>query len=154
MPLPDPTEILDTLLPKDENNPASVKRHRLRVALVACASFMSLLFVVFPSLFVGLPQLGKVAWADEVDDKIAQVVEPIRRDVEVIKSAVGEAKQESLRTRIWLLGNEVFKARQEQCNAIKAGSGARFWTERLLELKSEYEALAGRTYDVPSCEEL
>lgn len=144
----------DKLLPTDENDPHAVKRYRLRTALVACSSFLTVLFIILPAMFIGLPKIGQLSWSSDVKGVVSTEVEPLKRDIESVKKSVETATRESLRTRIWLLGNEVFKARQEQCAAIKAGNGARFWTERLLELKAEYEAVASKEYDVPACSEL
>ena len=125
--------------------------------LVACSTFLVVFFGITPALVPGVPSpiLGKVAWAGEVDAKIAKAVEPLRREVEDVKKSVDAAARESKKTRIWLLGNEVFKAREKQCEAIKAGDGGtRFWTERLIELREEYLNLAGVSYQLPGCEEL
>ena len=154
MSLSDLSSLPDKLLPSDENDPRAVRHYRLRTMLVACSAFLTVALIVLPAMFVGLPKLGQLAWSSDVRGALATEVEPLKKDIESVKKSVETATRENLRTRIWLLGNEVFKARQEQCNAIKAGSGARFWTERLMELKAEYAAIAGKEYDVPDCSEL
>lgn len=94
----DPLVIADKLLPSNEADPRSVRNYRLRTALVACSSFMLVVAIVLPSMFIGLPKVGQVAWSDEVDDKIKVGVDeasrPIYAELGAIKaeqSVQGEA---------------------------------------------------------------
>lgn len=79
------TDLADMLLPADEASPSALRAFRLRVSLVACAAFVLNCVVILPALFVGLPLIGRVAWANEEDahmsEKVSAAVAPVQRDI-------------------------------------------------------------------------
>jgi hypothetical protein len=84
-------DILDRVIPPADANPERLHIWRLRLALVACGGFLGML-VIGMALTTGLPLVGSVAWADNVektsDRRIAAVAAPIQRRLETLERAV------------------------------------------------------------------
>ena len=153
MSISDLASLPDKLLPSDENDPRSVKHYRLRTALVACSSFLLVLFVVLPAMTVGLPRIGTLAWAGEVDDKIEQATAPIKAQLGQIATQL--ATQEQIQKRI-LAGQLAAQARdlhRLKCTTTDDYTRARM--ERDIEdAQQEYRALTGERYPLPACKDL
>ena len=145
MSITDLATLPDKLLPGDENDPRSVKHYRLRTALVACSSFLSIVFIVLPALFVGLPKLGQVAWAGEVDDKIAKAIEPVLTE----QRAQGEVLKE---IRIDQLATKLRELHALRCQADSYG---RARVDREIDpAQRKYFELTGYRYPLPACTDL
>lgn len=135
----------DKLLPDDENDPRSVKRYRLRVTLVACTTFLLVVFGVLPAMTVGLPRIGSIAWAAEVDDKIAKAIEPVLTE----QRAQGEVLKE---IRIDQLATKLRELHAVRCAADGTGRARLDWEIEAAQRK--YVNLAGYRYPLPACKDL
>jgi len=150
----------DKLLPSDEHDPRSVKRYRLRTALVACSSFLTVLLVVLPAMFTGLPKLGQIAWAGEVDDKIAEALGPVREEIGKVadkhRAMAMDLEATRAMVRRVLIGNLAAQLRdlnRMRCAASDAAVRAR--AERDIEdSQQEYIGLTYERYPLPACKDL
>lgn len=150
------------LSPTDDT-PAAMKRWCQRhAALVACILF-ALVFFIIPAMLWAVPRMGSLAWAGDVDTKIEAAIGPIRRDIENIKNkdiqeikdAVARSNATANDIKASLLGQSILNARRAQCDAINGGTPARFWADRVLELRDQYRRLTGEGFEMPaSCAEL
>ncbi len=95
-----PVELVDALLPRDENNPASVRNYRLRTAFVACATCAVVFLFVVPTLVPFIPFMAKVAWADDVDDKINSAMKPVLQQLKEQNDALREIRKDQLATKL------------------------------------------------------
>lgn len=149
-----PTDLIDWLLPPDDADPKAVRRHRQRLTIVACSAWLMLFLGVLPAMLVGLPLIGRVAWASDIDQKIAAAVAPVQQAAnDAAKASQDQAKQ-TRALKMQLLERDIFAAITAKCEAKSRGSGVRFWTERVQQLKGEYQDLTGRAYDEPDCSDL
>lgn len=146
--------MVDKLLPSDEANPNSVRNYRLRVALVACSAWVTLFLVVMPAFIPWIPFPIKVALASDLDQKIAAAVVPVQQAANDAARASQEQAKETKALKLQLLERDIFTAVIEKCEARRRGNGVRLWTERLQQLKSDYQDLTGRAYDEPDCTDL
>jgi hypothetical protein len=120
------------LLP-DDDSPKAVRAWRIRLAIVACSSSFLIFFLVLPAMFSELPRLGSLAWAQDVDSKIA----PLQQSVNDIKEL--------------MLENAILSAQKNWCDAYAKGESATAWSERIRELNRQYFKIVGRAFAVPDC---
>lgn len=150
------------LTPKDDS-PASLKQWCQRHALAVACSLGALVLFVLPAMLWAVPKLGSLAWSSEIDRKIEAAVAPIRQDIEnikkkdiqEIKDAVKLSNDAARDIKASLLASSILNARRQQCDAITSGAPARYWSDRLIELKGEYRRLTGEQFDLPqTCAEI
>ena len=84
-----PGEVLDSSLPKNRR-----QRHRVVMGL-SVAGTMCTVWAIVIALTSGLPLVGQVAWASDVDKKIAQATKPIEDKVGQLENAVKQQTQVS-----------------------------------------------------------
>jgi hypothetical protein len=143
----------DKLLPTDESNPGSVRRYRLRVTLVACASFLTLTFLVLPAMTIGLPRIGSVAWGSEVDDKIEQAIAPVNAQLVEIKAQLDRGQEVQKRILQGQLASQLRDLHRLECTTTDEMTRSRM--ERDIEdAQQEYRTLAGERYPLPACKDL
>ena len=144
-----PSDLLalpEKLLPGDENDPRSVKRYRIRTALVACSGFLLTVFVILPAMFVGLPKVGQIAWAGEVDDKIAAAISPLNARLTNI-----EANQIEL-LRGWY--SQRLRDLQAARRTATDEHVKRRMDNEIDDAQARYRGLTGERYPLPACAEL
>lgn len=151
---------IDSLLPK-EDDLDSVRRYRLRVAVVACSAWCTVMLGIIPVLTVGLPLIGRIAWEAEVDKKIQKVIvnsdsytvldvrrgEDLQKEVERLATIVRDDRADRIE-------QSVFNAKLQQCQAVQQRRSAIFWTEQLRLLLAQYRRIMQKEILVPSCAEL
>ena len=149
-----PTDLIDWLLPLDDADPQEVRRHRQRLTVVACSAWLTLFLLVLPAMIVGLPLVGKVAWASDLDQKIAAAVAPVQQAANDAAQSSQDQARETKALKLQLLERDLFTAIIEKCEAKRLGTGVRVWTERLQKLKTDYATMTGYLYDEPDCSDL
>lgn len=153
------TNPLDYLLPIDDS-PESLRLYRLRVAVVACSSWLLLYLGVMPALVIGLPMIGRVAWAEDMEDKVDQyhreTVMPIQRDVAEIKAAVESIKESISAGAMTSMRNELREMRRLYCRAREAGNSelARRYARDIEYSREVYEKTSGTNWHMPQCEDI
>jgi hypothetical protein len=102
---------------------------------------------ILTTMFVGIPKLGSLAWSQEVDQKIANAVDPITKQLtQVTKLATDGAAE--------VLVQSIFTATQQKCLAQADNQPAAFWTTRLIDLKKRYHELTGDEFPDLHCHDL
>jgi hypothetical protein len=121
--------VFDYLVPQDDK-PETMRLWRIRIALVACGTFFIVTGFVLPAMITGLPKLGSVAWAS---------------DIQGLKNDVNDIK-------IQLLSQSILAANQQKCEQEKDGKFSSYWQEQLSKLKREYWLMTGQSFELPpSC---
>ncbi len=151
---------IDYLLPRDED-PNAIRLYRLRVAVVACSAWMTLVFFVIPAMTTGLPNIGRIAWISDVEAQIKQVIVD-RESYTVIDAQKGKELQIQVEMLAAALRDDradrieqgVFTAKMQQCQAILEKRSVIFWTEQLRRLLADYRRIMQVDVDVPTCSEL
>lgn len=154
-------EVLDRMLP-NEDDPKSMRRWRLCNTLAAWGSLsLTLLAGSFflTALFIGLPKVGQVAWADEMKrDRTADIkaaVEPLAKKQEATQKSLDAVVSLLEQQRIADLQRSILLAKKEQCEAVRGERNASYWTERLADLRRDYRNLTHYDADVPTdCNQL
>lgn len=146
MSLSDLAELPDKLLPPDDADPKAIKRYRLRTALVACSAFLTVGAIVLPAMFVGLPKIGQLAWAGEVDDKIAAAFSPLDRRLTSIESIQIEILRGQYSQQI----RDLHRAR---CTSTDEHVRRRMDGE-IDTAQAKYRNLTGERYPLPACKDL
>jgi len=150
------------LAPKDDT-PSALRQWCIKHSILVSVFVFIVVLFVLPAMLWAVPKLGSLAWSDDIDKKIEAAVEPIRRDIENIKKKdIQEIKDEVKRSndtakdiKASLLASSILNARRQQCDAIATGTSARFWSDRLIDLKADYRKLTGEQFDMPvTCAEL
>lgn len=149
-----PTDLIDWMLPPEDGDAKAIHRHRQRLTIVACSAWLTLFILVLPAMIVGIPIYGRVARAADIEQKIAQAVAPIQQATADVAKASQQQAQETKALKAQLLERDLFAAIVSKCEARARGAGVRFWTERIQQLKGEYQDLTGRVYDEPDCSDL
>lgn len=126
----------------------------MRVAFVACSSWALTAFVVLPLMFTGVPPMGQLAWANDVQDRIDQAVAPLTQDLKAIKDKLDAQDRRSKELQILDLRQKVFETRVAQCKSRKFYDGNNPYTARLKALVDDLEDLTNRQYRPPLCEDL
>lgn len=149
------TDLPDKLLPPDDADVRGLRRYRWRMTLVACGAFMTVWGVVIPALTVGLPLVGRVAWADEVDRKIEQVVGPIRQDFANLKREANAAQAVNQRIQRRILMNQLAQQLRD-LQRIRCADGQGEHTvdrldDEITAAQDEYRELTGERYPLPPC---
>lgn len=146
----------------DESNVEQIRQWRVRIALVACSVWLFVFLLLTPLLtsafFVGLPRVGSVVWASELDDKVdksvRKTISPIVQDVAEVKAAVHELTKASNVSAAAALGNTIIQATREKCKATTQGRPGDAWADRILELRQQYRVLTGERFDALTCEDV
>lgn len=139
--------IPDWLLPTDEADPKSVRRYRLRVAMVACGTFLTTFLVALPAAVVMFSRIAPVAYAGDVDQKIKDAIAPIQADVAAIKTDQRDIKA-------IFLAQSLMQLKRNQCEAIKNDRPAGAWTEQIQKMRTEFKRVTGEEFDMPDCREV
>lgn len=147
-------DIVASLIPSDEGDAQSVRMYRLRLALVACSAWLAVCLLVIPALFLGLPLIGRVAWADEVGDKITRSVTPIHRELAELKREIQAATAATNAALSETIYQEVLHLSRQRCAMPDPRERDRLATLiRARQLR--YQQLSGDlTYAPPSCADL
>jgi hypothetical protein len=103
-----------------------------------------------------IPGLQGFAFASEVDDKIAEVVRPLERQLRGLERDVADVRKEQRAARVTALEGLLFETRRAQCSAIRDENreAMRFYAQRMDQLRAEYHGTTGREYAPASCSEL
>jgi hypothetical protein len=94
-------------------------------------------------MFIGVPQVGKVAWAEDTEKQIQQVYVKLEESAELSKENAAETVTQS-----------IFSATKEKCDAQAEQRGVAFWTERLIKLRSRYKELTEQEFPPIDCNDL
>jgi hypothetical protein len=120
---------LDWLLP-DDDRPPTVRRYRLRVAVVACVAFLGMWLVTWPAIFsfpFQLPGFVSPAWSHAIEEeKTAR--EKLDTDVKALADLVTA-------TQVMLLEDQLLRAHENWCEAPGRATG---WAMRVDDLKKRY----------------
>ena len=119
---------------------------KYHTTLVAWAAGVGVSFIL-ALLFVGVPKVGIVAWADEVDQKLQSALTPIHKELEQSTSLSKETAAETV-------AQSIFSATKEKCVALKAGRSVVFWTDRLIKLRERYKELTTKEFPPIDCKDL
>lgn len=150
-------EILDNLIPPADANADRLQRWRLRLALVACSAFLGMLTLVM-ALTSGLPLVGSVAWADDVeksaDEKIAAVAGPIQRRLETLERAVESQTRATNSLLASLAASQVRALAARLCRETDLAERERIEQE-IDRYRSEFSQYSGgREARIPPCRDL
>lgn len=144
--------LLDFVNPPD-HSPAAVRNHRVRIALVACAAFVGLYGLVIPSTRTEMPFFGKVAMADEVDDKIEAAQKPLKADIADLKAASAVQGQRQRMLLVASMTSQMRDLNRQRCST--KDESVRVRAEMDIETAQQtYIELTGDRYPLPSCRDL
>ncbi len=147
-------DFLNWLIPDSHATPRAQRMYRLRVALVACASFMLVYGFIIPAMFIGFPVLGQLAWANELNTKVAQAVRPIEQKVTAIEGKVDKLDLIVRQQLAVTLATQIREAKRRWCT-MSPNSQERDRTQTDIDrLQEEYAGLRGQPYNVLPCTEL
>lgn len=147
-------KIIDYMVPDFSASPAAQRLYRIRIAAVACASFAITNFVVLPAMFLGLPMLGQLAWANDQNTKVAQALVPLEKRFTALEGKVDSLDSVVRQQWAFSLATQIKEARAVWCTA-PAGSNTRTCAQDDIDrLQSEYQSLKGDRYPVAPCSEL
>jgi hypothetical protein len=146
-------DIVDAMFPKSHNE-EELQSWRIRVALVACSSWMFTFLVMVPLMFVGVPPFGSIAWSEDVQKQIERAIEPIQSDINEIKNRIEQQEEVEKRRQVRDLKQKIFETRVAQCNAKADKVESNPYSERLSDLQDEYAALTGRFLTLSECGDL
>lgn len=149
-----PGDIVSGLIPNDESDAQSLRVYRLRLALVACSAWLVVCLIVIPALFVGLPMLGRVAWADEMKGKIAESVLPIQQDIEALQHDIQAATAAMNAAIAETIYQEVLQLARQRCATTDGHERDRL-SALIRARQVRYRLLSGDVgYSAPTCADL
>jgi hypothetical protein len=141
------------LLP-DDDSPGSVRMYRIRVGLIACSAWIVLAFFVIPAMITGVPKLGQLAWAGEVDKKIEDAMLPLREDNEATNQNLKALTEQTKINQSFLIEGQLHAAQRAWCESDKKGQRAPIAAQRIDELKKQYKKLTGEHPYIPTCQQV
>lgn len=141
------------LLPKDDS-PESIRNWQLRVALVACSSWIMLYFVIIPAALTGVPRLGALAWARDVDQKVQEAIAPINDKIDRLEMAVTDQTETSNALLLELTEKTLTEMNRRRCSAPTT-EDRDYWQSQMNKLKPRYLRYSGGiSYEQRSCADL
>jgi hypothetical protein len=115
---------------------------KYHTTLVAWGAGLGVSFIL-TLMFVGVPQLGKLAWAEDTAKQIEQVYTKLEEATELSKENASETVTQS-----------IFSATKEKCVAQEESRSVSFWTERLIKLRAKYKELTEEEFPQIDCKDL
>lgn len=147
-------DVLNWFIPDSHATPKAQRMYRLRVAMVACGSFMVVYGFIIPAMFTGFPVLGQLAWANDINTKISEAIKPIEGKVNTIETKVDKLDLIVRQQLAVTLATQIREAKRRWC-ALPASSQERDRTQTDIDrLQEEYMGLRGQPYNVLPCTEL
>lgn len=150
---------IDKMFP-DESSPQEIRSWRRRIALVACSTFFIQWVVLMPALFMELPKVGQVVWADQVDQQIAALEKRTNEQMAEVKDRLNSTdrkitEQSTIlrQMRIDSMEKKLKDLQREWCLTTVRS------TKELLDVQiademRRYRSLAGEEYRSRACEVL
>ena len=137
-------QLTDKLLPANES-PEAVRRYRLGIAAAALSAFV-LSSLILLAMSVGWPRLGSLAWAGEVDEKVARAVKPINEQLGEIQSQLKRSETRDIASEL------------RDLHRLKCATTDSYTRERMArdveEAQQQYRKLTGERYPLPACQDL
>ena len=115
---------------------------KYHTVLVAWGAGIGVSFIL-TAMFVGVPQLGKLAWAEDTEKQFVQVYAKLEESTKLSKENAAETVTQSL-----------FSATKEKCAAQDEGRSVGFWTDRLIRLRAKYKELTEEEFPQIDCKDL
>lgn len=146
--------IVAALVPSDEGDMQAMRVYWLRLALVACSAWLAVVAFVIPALFVGLPMIGRVAWAGDVAKEVSQSVTPLRRELAEMKREIQAATAATNAALAEAIYQEILQLSRQRCAATDHRDRDRL-SALIRARQLRYQHLSGDlTYSPPSCTDL
>lgn len=123
-------------------------RWRMHHAIITLTGAVAL---IVGALFTGLPLVGQVAWAAEVDKKIAAAVEPISKKVDTLENAVSEQNAISKAFLAKLAADSLVDTLLRMCTLPENSPEWRRLNQDYERFRADYAKAAGREYRELRC---
>lgn len=143
-------DFFDRFFPEDD--PGSVKRWRRSVGAVSIVSIMVGIFFVFAAT-TGVPLAGSLAWAGDVDRKVANAVKPLEDRMTKVETAVTETTSTTKILLAKLASDQIDQLVRRRCRAGDPDEIS-YLSKEIRRYQDDYEASRGKTYPIPTCEEV
>lgn len=135
-------ELVDEALPKGR------RRGRAVVALCLFAT-MLVNWAMVVAMFQGLPVIGQVAWASDVDKKVQAAVEPIEQQIGKMQQAVDKQSAVANALMASVAASQVRATYARLCGRSSETERERLSAD-LDRYTGEYESYAGRKFPMDS----
>lgn len=135
-----------------DTSPAERQGWKWRVhhAIVALTLGLGL---TFSAMLFELPLVGKLAWASDVDKKIAAAVDPLKTEVQDLKSAVNEQNTISKAFLAKLAEDSLVYTFDRMCKEEPYSESWRRLNSDYVRFRSDYAKATGREYREMRCNE-
>jgi hypothetical protein len=142
--------LYDRLFPED--NPKSNRRWRTSVG-ISIMTLSGLGTLVFCGLVTGLPLVGKVAWAGDVDKKVSAAVKPLEDRMTKVEAAVNDTTSTTKILLSKLASDQVDALVRRRCKSADPDEIS-YLSKEIRKYQEDYENARGRVYPTPTCEEV
>lgn len=151
-------DLANGVIPTDDSDQRALRAWRVRIAIIACAAFLLVVSLILPALFVGLPNMGRVAWATavaaETDDKISKAVQPLQKDIADLRVEVKAQTAATNAVLAEIAYREVFELTRRRCKSADEPERDRLWRD-ILANAARYRQYSGiAEFDPPRCTDL
>ena len=143
-------DLYDRLFPPDD--PKSQRKWR---ATIGNAIFGLLLFAVFTTwaMIWDIPKLGSLAWAGDVDKKVASAVLPVESRVTRVERTVAETAQTTKLLLARLSMDQIDQLVKRRCKSRDEDEIA-YLSREVRRYQDDYRVNRGEIYNAPTCEEV
>lgn len=143
-------ELFDRLV--DPTSPDALKRWRSLVGYILVVFFFSMCFLGAAAT-TGVPKLGKLAWADEVDKNTKAVVAPIEIKLNDVAKAVEEQSKSSRALLAKITSDQIDQLVKRRCRSTVSDE-VEYISKEVRRLGEEYLDLQGHDYRLLTCDEI
>lgn len=143
-------ELFDRLI--DADSPTATRKWRSTVGYLLLSIFLATSFLAAAAT-TGVPLLGKLAWADEIDKKTKEVIAPITTKLIEITSAVEQQSKTSKALLAKITADQIDQLVKRRCRSMIADE-IEYLSKEIRRLGDEYLDLQGRDYRLLSCDEI
>lgn len=141
----------------EDNTDEARKKWRKTVGLLVLGLTLFCSAIVVPVLFTGLPVIGQVAWANDVDatidKKVTAAVAPISEQVTKLQAAVDQQGKSAKALLARLSGEQIDTLAKRRCKSSDIEE-REYLSREINRLRDEFEETQGRRYRELTCDQL
>jgi hypothetical protein len=143
-------DLFDRFFPEDD--PKSLKRWRRSVGAVSLLSLLIGVTFIFAGT-TGIPFAGSVAWGGEVDQKISESVKPLEDRMSRVESAITATTETTKILLAKVASDQIDQLVRRRCKSADSDEIS-YLSKEIRRYQDDYEVNRGRTYPIPTCEEV
>lgn len=143
-------ELFDRLI--DAESPNATRKWRSTVGYLLLAIFFATTFLATAAT-TGVPMLGKLAWANEVDKKTQDVIAPLASKLLEIAGAVEQQSKTSKALLAKITADQIDQLVKRRCRSAVSDE-IEYLSKEIRRLGDEYLDLQGRDYRLLTCDEI